>query len=98
MKGLTISRSRAVISRRRPASSMSPSPVIAFMPRTSAPRSFSTTKSAPRSMNALTGAGTSTRARPITSRTDLPVRSGFCSEPERANSLPMMRWLSTNQV
>ena len=57
VKGLAISRSRAVISRRRASSSMRASPVSAFMPRTSAARSFSTTKSTPLSMNAFTGPG-----------------------------------------
>ena len=27
-----------------------------------------------------------------------PVRSGFCSEPERVNSFSMIFWVSTNQV
>ena len=26
----------------------------------------------------------------------LPVRSGFCSEPESANSFSMIFWVSTN--
>ena len=27
-----------------------------------------------------------------------PVKSGFCSEPERANSFSRIRWVSTNHV
>ena len=42
------------------------------------------------------------RARPAgpgssTCRTLLPVRSGFCSEPDSANSFSMIFWVSTNQ-
>ena len=33
-----------------------------------------------------------------TCHTLLLVRSGFCSEPDSANSRWMMRWVSTNQV
>ncbi len=54
------------------------------------------TKSSPLSRNARTGAGMSEVARPSTSRTDFPVRSGFCSEPESANSLPMIVWVRMN--
>ena len=28
----------------------------------------------------------------------MPVRSGFCSEPERANSFSTILWVATNQV
>ena len=44
------------------------------------------------------------RARPAptrvfsTARTLLPVMSGFCSEPESANSFSMIFWVSTNHV
>ena len=41
------------------------------------------------------------RARPRPGRASedvLPVRSGFCSEPERANSRSMICWVSTNQL
>ena len=37
-------------------------------------------------------------ARPSTRRMLSPVRSGFCSEPESANSFRMMCWLRMNQV
>ena len=38
------------------------------------------------------------RARPgaSSSLTSLPVRSGFCSEPDSANSFSMIFWVSTN--
>ena len=49
-------------------------------------------------MNACTGPGAPALARPSTPRMLLPVRSGFCSEPERANSFSMIFWVSTNQV
>ena len=95
------SRGRGRRPRARPASrSSSGSSVSAFMPVDElARRSRSTTKSAPWSHERL---HRRRRARPTRgrarSRTLLPVRSGFCSEPESANSFSMIRWVSTNQV
>ena len=68
-----------------------PSPALReaslFMPATSSGRVSATTKSAPLSRNACTGAG---RAGPRPGRApggcSRPVRSGFCSEPDSANS------------
>ena len=55
-------------------------------------------KSAPWLLNASTGAGAPLLvARLAVIRQLLPVRSGFCSEPESANSFLMMLWVSTNQ-
>ena len=54
-------------------------------------------KSSPFSMNALTGPGMPDVARPITWRQLLPVRSGFCSEPDSANSFWMIFWVRMNQ-
>ena len=69
-----------------------------FMPLTSASRSLAMTKSAPFALKASTGPGAFLpTARRRTRRHDRPVRSGFCSEPDRANSLRMIDWSSTNQ-
>ena len=69
------------------------------MPATSARRSRSTTKSAPCSLNASTGSGAPEPARVLsTARMLLPVMSGFCSEPDSANSFSMIFWVSTNHV
>ena len=68
------------------------------MRRTSSGSSRSTMKSSPFSMKALTGPGTPARARAITWRQLLLVRSGFCSDPDSANSLAMIFCVSTNQV
>ena len=55
-------------------------------------------KSAPFSMKARTGGGAPPARRLLMTRSQLPlVRSGFCSEPESANSRSMIFWLSTNQ-
>ena len=96
VNGLSISRSRATICRSRSARSISASPVSLFMPATSSGRVLATTKSAPRCLNASTGAGAPGRTRDSVSRMSLPVRSGFCSEPESANSFSMIFWVSTN--
>ncbi len=68
------------------------------MPSTRLRRSGRTTKSSPRSMKARTGACTSFPTRRRVRRTSRPVRSGFCSLPDRANSRRMMARLSTNHV
>ena len=58
----------------------------------------STMKSAPFSMKARTGAGAPPPRRARMTLAQLPlVRSGFCSEPDSANSRSMIFWLSTNQ-
>ena len=68
------------------------------MPATSSGSVSATTKSAPCCLNASTGPGAPGRtARASSSRMSLPVRSGFCSEPESANSFSMIFWVSTNQ-
>ena len=57
-----------------------------------------TMKSAPFFLNASTGAGAPLLvARLTVMRQLLPVRSGFCSEPESANSFLMMLWVRMNQ-
>ena len=48
-------------------------------------------------LHEITGPGTPPRTRPKVCNTLLLVRSGFCSEPDSANSLAMMLRLSTNQ-
>ena len=48
-------------------------------------------------MKRFTGSGAPLPMRPSTSLMLRSVRSGFCSEPDSANSRPMMRSLSTNQ-
>ena len=54
-------------------------------------------KSAPWVLNASTGAGAALLvARFAVIRQLFPVRSGFCSEPDSANSFLMMLWVSTN--
>ena len=69
------------------------------MPRTSSPSERSTMKSSPWSMNACTGRGGPPASRSlITARRLFDVVSGFCSEPERANSFSMIFRVSTNQV
>ena len=55
-------------------------------------------KSAPLALNASTGAGAPLLvARCAVMRQLFEVRSGFCSEPDSANSFLMMLWVSTNQ-
>jgi len=76
---------------------MSGSPVSLFIPATSSGSVPATTKSGPRRMNAATGAGGPGRILDSVSLTSLPVRSGFCSEPDSANSFSMIFWVSTNQ-
>ncbi len=62
-------------------------------------RSPATTKSSPWRLNASTGGGAPEPTRVLSSsRTLLPVTSGFCSEPESANSFSMIFWVSTNHV
>ncbi len=69
------------------------------MPATSSRRLSATTKSSPWSRKAWIGPGTSGNSRERTvASTSLPVMSGFCSEPDSANSRAMIRRLSTNQV
>ena len=50
-------------------------------------------------MNAFTGRGgpLASRSR-STARRPFEVVSGFCSEPDSANSFSMIFWVSTNQV
>ena len=56
-------------------------------------------KSSPWSMNACTGAAARCPSRSSsTARLLLAVVSGFCSEPESANSFSMIFWVSTNHV
>ena len=56
-------------------------------------------KSSPWSMNACTGDGGPLPSRSSsTARTLLEVVSGFCSEPESANSFSMIFCVSTNQL
>ena len=64
---------------------------------TSVGRSRSTMKSSPLSMNALTGPGTLARALDHEFRQLLPVKSGFCSEPDSANSFSMIFRVRMNQ-
>ena len=67
------------------------------MPATSSGSVLRTTKSTPRSMKRLHRIG---RALADAAEHRLmlrPVRSGFCSEPDSANSRPMMRSFSRNQ-
>ena len=97
--GLATSRSRATISASSAAKSISGSSVSSFIPRTSADSSRSTTKSAPCCLNASTGAGAPEPSRPLsTCLRSRPVMSGFCSEPDSANSFSMIFWVSTNHV
>ena len=66
------------------------------MPSTSSGSVSATTKSAPCCLNASTGPGAPERTRLSSSGMFLSVRSGFCSEPESANSFSMIFWVSTN--
>jgi hypothetical protein len=68
------------------------------MPATSAGSESRTTKSAPWRMNAATGPGGPGRARCTSPGMLLPVRPGFCSEPDSANSRSMIFSVSRNQV
>ena len=55
-------------------------------------------KSSPLVLNASTGAGAPLLvARLAVMRQLFEVRSGFCSEPDSANSFLMMLWVSMNQ-
>ena len=55
-------------------------------------------KSTPLLLKASTGAGAPLLvARLTVIRQLFPVRSGFCSEPESANSFLMMLWVRMNQ-
>ena len=68
------------------------------MPATRSSRVSATTKSSPLSLNASTGPVAPLESRwRSSSRTLFPVRSGFCSWPESANSFSMIAWVSTNQ-
>src|SRR5829696_7528738 len=97
--GLESWRSRATICASSAAWSISSSPASAFIRRTSCGSERSTMKSSPWSMNACTGPGGPLPMRSSsTARTLLEVVSGFCSEPESANSFSMIFWVSTNQV
>jgi hypothetical protein len=69
-----------------------------FIAETKSRNEFALTKSTPLSTKACTGFGAPALTLASTSRTLRPVRSGFCSWPDSANSLAMMRALSTNQV
>ena len=68
------------------------------MASTRSSRLSRTMKSTPWVLNASTGAGAPLLvARRAVASQLLPVRSGFCSEPESANSFLMMLCVSTNQ-
>ncbi len=98
LKGLAIWRSRASIWARSTAGSSSASSVRPFIFATSSSRVSATTKSAPWRLNASTGRGAplpSRRSRRTALRSPL-VRSGFCSEPDSANSFSIIRWVRTN--
>ena len=80
------------------AASSSGSGVSRFMPATSSGTDRATTKSAPCRRNASTGgAAPGPRARESTWRMLRPVRSGFCSDPERASSFSRIARVRTNQ-
>ena len=86
-KLLSISRSRASTCACMWAWSSSLDPVIVFIASTSAGSVFLTMKSSPLSMNALTGACTPAPRRLLSTLRQLfDVMSGFCSEPDSANS------------
>jgi hypothetical protein len=72
--------------------------VIRFIPATSSGSVVAVTKSSPRSRKAWTGAETPDFTRLSRSLRSLPVRSGFCSEPDSANSFSTIFFVDTNQV
>jgi hypothetical protein len=72
------------------------SPVSRFIPVTSSGRVEATTKSTPYFSNRWIGSGVC-QMRVSSSQMSLLVRSGFCSEPESANSLSTIFWVVTNQ-
>ncbi|CNJ30389.1 Uncharacterised protein [Mycobacterium tuberculosis] len=91
-------RSRAWIWRRIALASSKGSSVNAFIFPTSSSRLSATTKSAPRVLNASTGPGAplpNKRCR-TTAFLLLEVMSGFCSEPDSANSFSMIFWVRMN--
>ena len=56
-------------------------------------------KSGPLRLNASTGGGAPfPRRLEITRRTSRLVKSGFCSDPESANSRSMIFWVTMNQL
>ena len=68
------------------------------MPATSSPSVVATTKSSPFCLKASTGGGAPLPRRLFSTAIQLfDVRSGFCSEPDSANSFSMIVWVSTNQ-
>lgn len=81
------------------AGSSSGSSVRPFIFSTSSSRLLATTKSAPWRLNASTGpvASLFKNRSCRTALWLLPVMSGFCSEPERANSFLMIFWFKMNQ-
>ncbi len=93
--GLSISRSLASICRCRSGSFISPSPVNLFIPRTSSERVVAVMKSTPFFLNFSIGSGVC-QMRESSIRMSLLVRSGFCSEPESANSFAMILLVVTN--
>ncbi len=55
-------------------------------------------KSSPWRLKASTGGGAPFAKRLLNTASQEPeVKSGFCSDPDRANSFSMMRCVSTNQ-
>ena len=95
----SISRSRAMIWRSIcPWSSFGPR-AISFIPATRSRRCSRTTKSIPCSLNALIGSGAPELIRLVAvSFRSFPVMSGFCSEPESANSRSIILRVRMNQV
>ena len=85
---------------RNATGSSSGSSVSLFIIATSSSRVSATTKSAPWDLNASTGAGAPlliSRSRSMPSRSELVI-SGFCSEPDSANSFSMIRCVRMNQL
>ena len=69
-----------------------------FIPATSSGSDVAVTKSSPRSRKACTGPDTPALTRPSSNLRSLPVRSGFCSDPDSANSFSTILCVATNQV
>ncbi|OCI29238.1 hypothetical protein OERS_40830 [Oerskovia enterophila] len=94
--------SRSRTSRSSSTASMCPcepgvASVRAFIPAASSVGFAPHTNSGDSAANRATGPTAPGSTRWASSRTLRPVRSGFCSEPDSANSLSMMALLSTNQ-
>ena len=68
------------------------------MPAISSGSVSATTKSSPCSLKASTGPGAPSAKRLLAiSLMSLLVMSGFCSEPDSANSFSMIDWVRMNQ-